>query len=101
VRTPACGSAQGSARSFTEALHEALPKLYKSSAKALQKLYKSSTKALHEPPYKALQKLYQSLCKSSAHAVNRARSAQGGSKGVSPLSSKLYLKLYLKLNTEL
>jgi hypothetical protein len=33
--------------------------------------------------------------------VNRARSAQGGSKGVSPLSLKIYLKLYLKLDTEL
>ena len=27
---------------------------------------------------KSFKKLYQSLCKSSAHAVNRARSAQGG-----------------------
>ena len=70
-------------QSSTEALHRALPKLYK-----------SSTKALHEPLYKALQ--------SSAHAVNRARSPQrGGSKGVSPLSLKIYSKLCLKLDTEL
>src|SRR6266571_2258093 len=69
-----------------KALHEALPKL-------CMKLYRSSAKALHKPLCKALQKvyqtLYQSLYKSFAHIVNRARSIYRGSKGVSPLSSRL------------